>query len=175
MRKPPLTQQQLKQLLAYNPETGVFTWLQRSDVRPQWNGRYAGKVAGYARQATGGGWYWSIRIFDWPFHAASLAWLYMTGEWPPLIDHRDGDGMNNRWANLRIADKAQNAANSKISSRNTSGYKGASLCKKTGKWRATIRRDGRQEWLGYYDTPEAAHAAYMAAAREVHGAFARAS
>lgn len=175
MKKPDLTQVQLQQMLGYEPSTGIFTWLDRSDVRPQWNGRYAGKRAGYARQATGGGWYWSIRIFDWPFHAGPLAWLYMTGEWPTkLIDHRDGDGLNNRWGNLREADRIQNAANSKKSRANTSGHKGASFCKKARKWRATIRRDGRQAWLGYHETAEKAHAAYAAAAREIHDSFARA-
>lgn len=175
MKKPALDQQTLKRLLSYDPETGTFTWLHRNDVRPQWNGRYAGKVAGYARTATGGGLYWSIRIFDWPFHAGPLAWLYMTGQWPEaLIDHRDLNGCNNAWNNLRAATKAQNGANTPLPRTNTSGLKGASL-DKNGRWRATIRVNGKQRWLGYYATREEAHAAYMAAAIERSGEFARAA
>lgn len=176
MKKPALDQATLKRILSYCPETGVFTWRQRPELRPQWNGRYAGKPAGYAREATGGNLYWSIRIFDWPFHAGPLAWLYMTGEWPSaLIDHIDNDGLNNRWSNLRQATRSQNAANSRLAKTNTSGLKGASFCKANGRWRATIKIDGRQAWLGYHDTAESAHAAYMAAARARSGPYARAA
>lgn len=176
MKIPHLDQCALKTMLHYDPETGVFTWLERSDARPQWNGRYAGKTAGYARVATGGGVYWSIRIFDWPFHAHRLAWLYMTGAWPSdVVDHRDMDGLNNRWGNLREATKSQNAANSRLSRANTSGFKGASYHQQSGRWRATIMVSGKQKWLGYHDTPEAAHAAYRAALIERSGEFARVS
>jgi hypothetical protein len=174
MKIPHLDQRALKAMLHYEPETGVFTWLERSDVRPQWNGRYAGKTAGYARVATGGGLYWSIRIFDWPFHAHRLAWLYMTGAWPVMqVDHKDMDGLNNRWDNLREANKCQNGGNTKAKKNNKCGFKGVSLCKSTGKYRATISREGKQVWLGYHDTPELAHAAYRRAALQVFGEFAR--
>ena len=176
MKKPYLDQATLHRLLIYDPDTGVFTWRERDDVRPQWNGRYAGKRAGYARQATGGGWYWSVRIFDWPFHAGPLAWLYMTGEWPAdIVDHRDMDGLNNSWDNLREATKTQNAANTRASKRNTSGLKGASYCKSAGRFRATIGVRGKQIWLGYFDTAEEAHAAYLDAATRLFQDFARAA
>lgn len=80
MKAPYLTQAQLTAMLTYDETSGDFTWKVRSDARPQWNGRYAGKRAGYVREATGGGLYISIRIFDWPFAAHRLAWLYMTGK-----------------------------------------------------------------------------------------------
>lgn len=176
MKKPALDQATLKRMLDYDPETGVFTWKHRPELRPQWNGRYAGKAAGYAREATGGNLYWSVRIFDWPFHAGPLAWLYMTGEWPAaLVDHADNDGLNNRWGNLREADRSQNAANARLPKNNTSGLKGACLCKKTGRWRATIRLNGKQAHLGNFTSPEEAHAAYMAAARVRSGEYARAA
>jgi len=176
MKIPPLDQATLKSILHYEPRTGVWTWRERPDVRPQWNGRFAGKRAGYARQATGGGMYWSIRIFDWPFHSSRLAWLYMTGQWPAeLVDHKNLDGLDDRWENLREATKSQNAANTEISKRNTTGFKGVSFCKKAKRYRATIRDGSRQRWLGYYDTAEAAHAAYCAAAIEIFGSFARAA
>lgn len=175
MKVPHLDQAALRAMLHYDPETGVFTWLPRADARPQWNGRWAGKQAGYAREATGGGLYWSIRIYDWPFHASRLAWLYMTGEWPAnLVDHRDLDGLNNRWINLREATKAQNAANTRPSKANTSGFKGVSWHAQAGRFRAYIRENKRQVFLGYFDTAGEAAAAYAKAAIRIHGEFARA-
>ena len=174
MKKPALNHAQLRSMLDYDAETGTFTWKQRDDVRAQWNGRYAGKVAGYARTATGGGLYWSIRIFDWPFHAGPLAWFYMTGDWPAaIVDHADCNGLNNRWSNLRLATKAQNAANVGASKANTSGFKGVSA--KAGRWRATIYIGGKQKALGTFDTAAEAHVAYAKAAAAVHGPFARAA
>lgn len=171
--KPHLSQTALRAMLTYDPESGEFRWKERDDVRSQWNGRYAGKVAGYAQRARGAV-YWSVRIYDWPFHAGPLAWLYMTGSWPTaLVDHRDLDGLNNRWRNLRQATKSQNAANTGPRRRNTTGFKGVSLCKKTGRYRANIALEGKQTHLGTFDEPEAAHQAYIAAAKAKSGDFAR--
>jgi hypothetical protein len=91
-----------------------------------------------------------------------------------MIDHRDGNSTNNRWSNLRRATASQNNANRRLPGHNTSGYKGAILCRKSGRWHAIIRFRGRGIYLGSLATPEAAHAAYVAAARKVHGKFARA-
>ena len=172
---PYINQAILKSLLIYDPETGEFTWRIRLDARPQWNGRYAGKKAGFAWRPKGSNvTYWSVRIFDWPFLGHRLAWLYMTGEWPVAeVDPRDLDGTNNRWSNLRPATKAQNGANRGKPKTNTSGLKGASWCKGAGRWRATIHRGGRQIWLGYHDTAEDAHAAHVAKAKETSGEYAR--
>lgn len=88
-----------------------------------------------------------------------------------LVDHRDNDGMNNRRSNLRLANKSLNGANSSLSVRNKSGYKGVSLVR-TSRWCAKITHLGRVRSLGYYDSPEEAFAAYSAAARDAHGEFA---
>jgi hypothetical protein len=176
--QPYLDQETLKALLHYSPDTGVFIWLWRADVPPNWNGRYAGKVAGYARECTReeGAVYWSIKIYGHAFKAHRLAVLYMTGEWPEtIVDHHNTDGLNNRWDNLRDANRSQNGANAKLSKANTSGLKGASFHKRAGKYQAVIRVGGRQAFLGYHDTAEAAHAAYCAAATSIHGEFARAA
>lgn len=91
-----------------------------------------------------------------------------------LGDHINAhDTLDNRRSNLRIATPAQNAHNSRKHSHNTSGYKGVSLDKRKGRWYAHIKAGDVRRRLGYFDTPEAAHAAYCAAARELHGEFAR--
>lgn len=172
-KAPTLTAAEVRAMLDYDPETGVFTWRHRPDMRPQWNARYAGKRAGYEFTAKGGRRYRAVRIHDWPFVEQRLAWLYVTGAWPvALVDHWDNDGVNNRWDNLREASKRQNAANSKISRANTTGYKGVNFHQ--GRFRATIRSTGgKQIYLGSFDTAEAAAAAYEAAAKVHFGEYAR--
>lgn len=87
------------------------------------------------------------------------------------VDHANGDRLDNRRANLRIATHAENMRNSKLRSHNKLGVKG--VCWDGRSFRARIRVDGRQRWLGRFKTVEAAHAAYNAAAIEHFGAFAR--
>jgi len=87
-------------------------------------------------------------------------------------DHLDGDGLNNRRANLRTCTHTQNMWNTRIRADNTSGRKGVSWHKQHGIWRAQIQVSGRPKHLGYFPTPEAAYAAYCAAAAELHGEFA---
>jgi hypothetical protein len=97
----------------------------------------------------------------------------MTGEFPDQeIDHIDGDGTHNAWANLREATHIQNQANTRRHRNNTSSFKGISRSGPSG-WRAIIKPNGHQIYLGSFPTPEAAHAAYMAAAQKHWGEFAR--
>lgn len=90
-----------------------------------------------------------------------------------LVDHIDGDGLNNRRSNLRLATREQNNRNQRLVKRNSSGFKGVSWDKKERKWLAQIRVDGRSRNLGRYKTPEQAHAAYCAASLKIYGEFAR--
>lgn len=88
------------------------------------------------------------------------------------VDHRDGDRLNNRRSNLRIATTAQNQANRGPSTTNTSGYRGVTWHKVHRKWQASIKRGGKFHFLGYFDTPTQAARAVDAKVLEVDGEFA---
>jgi hypothetical protein len=97
----------------------------------------------------------------------------MIGDWPPmLIDHRDGDGTNNRWSNLRSASSTQNLNNARRRCNNSSGFKGVYFNKKEGRYMAQIRTASKRLFLGLFDSAEEAHAAYVSAAKIHHGEFA---
>jgi hypothetical protein len=153
-------------LLRYDPGTGVFTWR----VDHNYNAK-TGEVAGARFD---GGRYWTIGIDGENYLAHRLAWLYMTGEWPPAdIDHRNRVGTDNRWDNLRLATPSQNLANAKKRSDNTSGVKGVSWFKQTRKWRAYVCQHGKETHLGYYATLEEARLVRQAKAAELFGEFNR--
>jgi hypothetical protein len=169
-----LTRERLRALLHYDPETGVFTWLPRelaefSDARAQrsWNTKYAGKSAGGLNVVLG---YVLIAVDGGRYFGHRLAWLYMTGEWPSRhVDHIDGQGWNNRWSNLRDVSAAVNLQNQRRARSNSeSGLLGVHLDKRCGRYRAQIRVSGKVHALGYHDTAEEAHAAYVEAKRRLH-------
>jgi hypothetical protein len=89
------------------------------------------------------------------------------------VDHENGDGLDNRRSNLRLATRSQNAHNMHRLPRNTSGFKGVSYQKTNRKWRAQIQCGERTYHLGYHATPEEAARAYDAKARELFGEYAR--
>ena len=88
------------------------------------------------------------------------------------VDHRDGNGLNNRRDNLRAATPSQNQYNQKAHANNTAGFKGVSFDKRIGKWSARIQVSKRGLWIGYFGTSEEAGAAYIEAAKRLHGEFA---
>lgn len=171
-----ITQQRLKELLLYDPETGIFTWRERLtgykgwDVRytKGWNSRYAGKPAGTIKEG-----YVVICVEGSLCRAHHLAFLWMTGRMPPIVDHEDLDRSNNRWRNLREATYTQNFANTNNRRTNTSGIKGVTWNRATSSWRAKIQVNKRMLHLGLFPTREQAAAAYAAAAVTYFGAFAR--
>ena len=153
----------INQLLAYELETGIFTW------RVSRGGWGAGRVAG--RLNPDG--YIRIGFNGKQIPAHIIAWAIAHGEWPSQkIDHINGVRSDNRISNLRLATQSQNVANSRIRSNNTSGYKGVSMVA-SGRWLATIKVHGKSRNLGTHDTPEAAHEAYMMAAQAAFGEFSR--
>ena len=88
------------------------------------------------------------------------------------VDHIDGNPLNNRRCNLRLATKAENNRNVSMRRDNTSGFKGVSRVSEGNKWMAKIGVNGRQIFLGRFDTAEQAHEAYCAAAVLHFGDFA---
>jgi len=177
-----ITAERLREVLSYDPETGEFRWRERpvenfrngahtaAHTCARCNTRWAGKNAG-AFNTDG---YRRITIDGCLYHAHRLAWVMMTGNWPPAqIDHRDLDKANNRFDNLRLATNSQNGHNCGAYSNNTSGVKGVSWRKQRGKWGAEITHNGKRFFLGYFDTRAEAAAAYAKAAVDLHGDFAR--
>lgn len=163
-----ITQEILKQALRYDPETGLFYWLQDRGS----NVRRKGDVAGKPRRRG----YSQIWINNQPYNSHRLAFLYMTGNWPKVVDHIDGDITNNRWNNLRECHGSTlNNANMKRPARNTSGFKGVSWSSRTGKWYASIMVKGRSINLGYHSDKFEAALAYQKAAKFYFAEFARAA
>jgi hypothetical protein len=158
-----LTADRLREVLAYDPETGEFTW------REPGFGRRLDLRAGCASKSRG---YVVIRVDGRLFFAHRLAWLFMTGEWPAdQVDHKNNRRADNRWMNLRPATVSQNNHNRSVLSRSTSGVKGVSRTR--SRWRASVRVNGRTIVLGHHDTKEAAAAAYRAGCIKHFGDFAR--
>ena len=117
--------------------------------------------------------YIKISINKKPYQGHRLAFLYMTGKFPhDLTDHIDGNGTNNKWNNLRLANRLQNLANRKINTNNTSGFKGVYFDKRDKRYYARIGFNGDLN-LGRFSTPEEAHIAYCKAAKEYFGEYAR--
>jgi hypothetical protein len=161
---------ELRRLLSYDPETGVFTW--RVDVKAG-KGMVcvkAGSVAGCFEPRG----YHRISVKRTLHQGHRLAWIYMTGEWPKnLIDHINGNKSDNRFSNLREATNAENLSNRLADKTNSTGFKGVYPNKHRPGYSATITTNGKKHYLGYFQTPEEAHAAYCRAAIQLHGQFAR--
>ena len=157
-----ITAEEARQLLDYDPDTGIFTWLRRHPStfkNPKsatgWNTKYAGKPAGTPGLKSG---YWRITINNRPVQSHRLAMTLALGAEPDgEIDHINGDRGDNRIANLRVVTRSENRRNIAIPKRNTSGVMGASLLR--GKWRAYICRGEKTIHLGSYETKAEAVAA----------------
>jgi hypothetical protein len=116
---------------------------------------------------TGG--YIQIAVAGKVYLAHRLAWLYVHGRWPTdCIDHIDGNPANNVLANLRECSRSENQQNRKINTNARHGVRGVYLCKKSGKWGASIKRNCKSHYLGVFPTKEEAAAAYLAAKASLH-------
>lgn len=177
-----LTFERLAATVAYDPNSGELRWNAReSDCRANrtFNTRFAGKVAGTV--GTGGYRYICFsfgRGKNVVIAAQRVAMALTVGrllESDEIVDHRDGNRLNNRENNLRIADATGNSSNATIPVTNSSGFKGAHLTSKRGakKWLANISVGNKSKHLGYFHTAEDAAKAYDEAAVSHYGQFAR--
>lgn len=157
-----LTLERLREVLNYDPASGIFTWRISSNRKFK-----IGDIAGGLDEKG----YIRIKIDGKKYRAHRLAWFGMTGVWPIEVDHKDLNKANNIWTNLREATRVQNTSNGKVRNTNKLGVKG--IYKKNNKFVAEIVANKIRYDLGSYNTLEEAKEAYQQGALKHHGEFAR--
>lgn len=156
---------EVMRFVSYNKNTGEFVWKTRGDK--SFDNRLAGKKAGSLSIG-----YLIIRIKGCNYYAHRLAWLIIKGRWPTEIDHIDLDKSNNKWDNLRECSRTQNLANRKQYHRKVGTGLPKGVFPESGKFFASIKDEKKTRRIGLFKTPEEAHAAYVKAAKKLHGEFA---
>ena len=118
---------------------------------------------------------WKVKICNKAVYRARIVWIMHNGVIPDKfeVDHINGNQLDDRIENLRLATKGQNCYNRGRRSDNISGYKGVSWSNKQGRWRARITVGTICKHIGYFGTKEQAHEAYCKAANDLHGEFCR--
>lgn len=161
--KPLLTQQRLKELLHYDPDTGVFT-------------RISSRLSTCVNKPAGGinyDGYRRIYIDGKSYFAQRLAFLYVHGSWSSFqMDHINGKRDDNRMSNLREATSSENKHNQVLSRKNKSGVKGVGWHRSAKKWQARVMLNGKDKYLGLFKNIEDAAAAAREARNKFHGKFA---
>lgn len=159
--KPMPSAEYLREIFSYDPETGAIWWKER----------FRGKPAGWLLNGGRGKEYYCLTVDYQDILAHRAIWKMMTGQEPnATIDHIDGNGLNNRWNNLREAAQAQQRQNSIVRSDSITGVKGVRRLP-GGRYQAYITIDGRFRSLGTYHSAEAANRAYLDAAITHHDEF----
>ena len=159
-----ITQADLIRLFDYDLSTGVFIRRVKTAIATK-----IGDEAGFVDSEG----YVQMRVLGKTYRAHKLAWLYVFGEVPELIDHIDGNRSNNSISNLRIADKSTNGFNREKKHQSSSVFKGVLWSKKYNKWEAKINANKKRRHIGYFDCEQEAGHAYNKAAIELHGEYAR--
>lgn len=160
-----ITAERLRELFSYDPTTGSFT--RRISTS---NCIKRGAIAGCPDRRG----YLRIQINGRKYSVHRLVWFYVTASWPADIDHINGIKSDNRFSNLREATRSENIRNTGKRANNKSGFKGVSWKSNNNCWVAQIMVHRKKKHLGYFYTPEEAHAVYCDAAEELHGEFAHA-
>ena len=159
MSQTELTAERLRELLSYDPETGVFRWIKA---------RRAVTVGAIAGGEDGNG-YLRIKINETKHLSHRLAWLYIHGEWPAQqMDHINGVRHDNRLVNLRQATPGENQQNVSAHRNNPSKQLGVDWYKPRNKWRARIKINRKETYLGIFEKLEDAVAARAKAKAELH-------
>ena len=158
-----ITQDELKEILHYNPDTGIFIWIKPNSFRMK-----IGDEAGWLTKKE----YMRVTIKYKCYLLHRLAWLYMFGNFPKnLLDHINGVRNENRICNLREASESQNIFNSKPRKDNATGFKGVYFDKNKSKYHARCQINKKGHSLGYFETAELANEAYCNFAKIHHGEF----
>ncbi|AGR47930.1 HNH endonuclease [Sinorhizobium phage phiM7] len=174
-----ITQNEVRELIKYNPETGKLYWKYRSidwfcDTKKmsattnqkRWNHRYAGKECFTSLDQDG---YYIGSINGVGYRSHRIIWLLVHGYFPEMIDHINGNTGDNRLINIRDVDKWENSKNQKLARNNTSGVAGVDYwanTTNTKKWVARISVNGKRKLLGYFSSMEEAAEARKAAEAE---------
>lgn len=153
-----ITQERLKELFDFDPETGIFT----NKTQRSYNSKIGQKVGTLAQG------YFKVVVDRKMYLLHRLAWLYVYGYLPPYIDHINRVSTDNRISNLRPVTKKQNVENQKLASTNKSGYRGVSWDKKRKKWFVSIQHNTKTIALGRFENIEDARDAYCKAAAKYH-------
>lgn len=163
-----LTAEEVREFFDYNPETGILTWIKCPSNKCSNKSRFINGPAGTSDNKG----YLIVKVRGKIYKQHRVVWLWMTGAWPSKhLDHKDCNPSNNRWENLREATYRENRLNVRKCGR--SGLKGASWSTAGQRWKSSIRVNGRRIHLGYFDAAQDAHLAYVEAAKEHYGEFAR--
>lgn len=155
---------EMKKWISYNPTTGEILWI-------KYKAGSRNKIGDPAGYLNGDG--YRVIVFNYKkWRAQNIAWLFHYGEMPNcIIDHIDLNPLNNRISNLRKATKAQNSMNTGLKKNSTTGYKGVSVSKSTGKFKSYIKINREQISLGSYLNAIDAAKAYDRAAFKLYGEF----
>lgn len=150
----------LKERLAYDPKTGHFRWLKCRH-------EFVGKIAGSNNNG-----YRHILIDGILLKGHRIAWAMTYGEWPSdEIDHRNGNGLDNRIDNLRLATRSQNNQNKMVYKNNVCGIKGVHFIKDKNAYSACITVNGKRTYLGYFKKAKEAGLAYREASKAAWGEY----
>lgn len=158
---------ELKKRLHYNSDTGIWTWI-FDNGRHCWKGKPAGSI--FENR------YIRISIDRKNYFSHRLAFLYMIGRFPNAgmeTDHINGNGLDNRWCNLREVTNRQNGFNKLVRKNSASGFKGVFFIHLRNKWEARLKLNGKDIYLGQFLDKNDAAKAYKEASLFYHGEFSR--
>lgn len=166
------------EMLEYLPKIGRFRWLKA----PNWNKKVkADGLAGWTHSGMSGRpnptglMYRYITLKNRQFAEHQLVFFAETGSIPIGIDHKNGNGLDNRFSNLRVASNSQQIMNTPCRLDNISGYKGVTWTKNARgryQWRVRIGFNGKRIHLGWFDDKEEASRVYRLKAEELFGEYA---
>ena len=157
-----VTQERLRELFEYNVDTGDFVRI--SPVRKANVGDVAGCIGKHG--------YVAISVDCKRYYAHRLAFIYMTGDCPKTVDHKDRVRSNNKWSNLRESTAQLQEANKTKCQGVTSRFKGVHFSKQKKGYVAKIKIDGKELYLGTHECEDDAAAAYNSAAINAFGKYA---